>query len=153
MSKPEAAEWKQCVEHLYKGIDAQKVSDEIARIGDNATPAQIVEAARDSGTELHKCFEWDDSKAAEKYRLQQARHVVCHLVIRETVAESRPPVRVYMQPSPGSGYQPTKLIVRNQDAYQSLLQTAYRELSAFRNKYSTLSELEEVLDAIDRTIK
>ena len=40
--------------------DAQKVAEEINKIGDEVTPDQIVEAARDESTELHKCFEWDE---------------------------------------------------------------------------------------------
>ena len=62
--------------------DAQKVANEIAEIGESATPREILEKGRDPKTELHKCFEWDDTVAAEKYRIQQARQIVCCLVIR-----------------------------------------------------------------------
>ena len=61
------AEWR--IKGIYKA-DAQKVADEI---GDKkVTPQEILEKARDETSELHKCFEWDDSVAAERYRLQQA---------------------------------------------------------------------------------
>ena len=63
---------------MYKA-DAEKVSKEIESI-QNATPKNILEFARSENTELHKCFEWDDTKAAEKYRLQQARQIVCNLI-------------------------------------------------------------------------
>ena len=49
--------------------DAQKCADEIMEICDeleSATPQQILDKARDSNTELHKCFTWDDTEAAEK---------------------------------------------------------------------------------------
>ena len=67
------ASWKTGFGSLFRA-DAQLVSNEIMSIGDTATPAQIVDMARDSSTELHKCFEWNDTVAAEKYRLEQARH-------------------------------------------------------------------------------
>jgi len=38
-------------------------------------PINIVNFARDGKTELHKCFEWNDTKAAEKWRLNQAQRI------------------------------------------------------------------------------
>ena len=67
--------------------DAEKVSAEIESIGSEATPAEIVEKAKDESTELHKCFEWDDSIAAQRWRLQQARQIVCLLVYEEEKKE------------------------------------------------------------------
>lgn len=146
------AVWKPGFESLHKA-DAQLVADEIMSIGESATPAQIVDKARDSRTELHKCFEWDDAVAAEKHRLDQARQVVRHLVIRETVRDDKPPIRFLFKPESGKGYQPTKIIVRNQDSYQSLLASALRDLDALRVKYHALSELEPVFDAIEELMR
>lgn len=41
--------------------------------GGRITPQQIVDAARDEDSALHKFFEWNDGIAAENYRLMQAR--------------------------------------------------------------------------------
>ena len=46
--------WK--IKGIFKA-DAQKVSEEIAEIGETVEPSEIVEKARDESTELHKCFE------------------------------------------------------------------------------------------------
>lgn len=145
------ATWKPGFSTLYKA-NAQLVASEIATIGESATPAQIVDKARDPASELHKCFEWDDSKAAESYRIQQARQVVRHLVIRETVREDKPPIRFFFAPKGGGGYQTTKIIVRNQDAYQSLLASALRDFGALRVKYHSLVELEQIFDELDNLI-
>lgn len=146
------AAWKPGFEGLFKA-DAQRVAEEIASIGEKATPYQILDKARDQSTELHKCFEWDDSVAAEKYRLHQARQVVCRLVIKETIKENKPPIRFMFQTKNGDGYQPTKIIYRDPDKYQELLQSVLRELQAIRNKHSNLSELEEVFSAIDEAVR
>lgn len=138
------------MEGLFKA-DANLVAHEIMSIGEAVTPAQIVEKARDEGTELHKCFEWNDGVAAEKYRLYQARQVVCNLVIKRPEGdEDKPPVRTLhkIDRAHDSGYRPTELIVRNQDEYEKLLQQAYAELHAFKVKYQSLSELEEILALI-----
>ena len=130
--------------------DAQKVADEISALGDEVTPEQIVEAARDENTELHKCFDWDDTIAAEKWRLHQARQVVCFIVYRER--DSSPdsvPVRVFHKVEYSGGYKPAVRVFKNEDEYQKLLQTAYAELRAFKIKYARLQELSEILALID----
>lgn len=130
--------------------DAQKVADEILAIGNSATTAQILDKARDEQTELHKCFDWDDAEAAEKWRLQQARHIVCNLVIKEKSDTPRPEVRVFFKTDADNGYKPTVLIMQDKDEYRKLLDRALAELTSFRAKYKTLGELDGVFDAIDK---
>lgn len=130
--------------------DAQKVADEIGAIGEEVTPAQILEKARDSKTELHKCFEWDDTKAAEKYRLYQARQVVCNLVFKEVEEkEESVPRRIFHRTENTGGYKPLELIVKNPTEYEKLLEQAMAELRSFKAKYHSLSELEDILALID----
>lgn len=144
------ATWKSGTEGLHKA-DAQKVADEIIGIGESATPAQIVDRAKDPGSELHKCFEWNDTKAAEKYRIYQARQVVCHLVIKRTEEErmeNKPEIRMLHKPTQESGYKPVTLIMQNQDEYQKLLAMAYADLQKFKARYSALTEMEEIINLI-----
>jgi len=125
--------------------DAQKVYEEI---GDNSiTPEEVIEIAKNKKSELHKCFEWDDKIAGQKFRLQQARQVLNNLVFIPVKKEEQP-VRIFSY-TPETGYKPTIQMVVNMDEYQSLLAQAKRELLAFERKYSTLSELQEVFDAIE----
>lgn len=146
------AAWAPGLEGLFKA-DAQRVADEILSIGEKSTPQQILDKARDPTTELHRCFEWDDSVAAEKYRLQQARKIVCNLVIQETIQDKKPPIRFMLQTKNGNGYQPTQIIFRDVDKYQELLASVLRDLVAIRNKHSNLTELEEVFSAIDNATR
>ena len=144
--------WK--LSGIYKA-DAATVAGEIASIGDNATPQQIVDRAKDPNSELHKCFTWDDTIAAEKYRLCEARQVVRLLVIdRSQETENEPPVRVFFKVdnTKSEGYKQTVHIFRNEDEYTKLLKMALAELEAFQRKYRTLSELDPVFDAINEVI-
>jgi hypothetical protein len=143
------ATWKT---NLYRNADAQKVADEIISIGDSATPAEILDKARGTDTELHKCFEWNDTAAAEKYRLHQARNIVCNLVFVEREAEQPKEVRVFYKIEPGhdAGYQQTVKIVQNQDKYKRLLSVAFGELKAFQRKYQMLGELEPIFCEIEK---
>ena len=145
------AKWKI---NVYKA-DASKVANEIISIGDEAKPEQIVEKARDPESELHKCFIWDDKIAAEKWRLEEARHIVRLLVIDKQDDEpDAEPVRVFFKVNndPDTGYKQTSLIFRNENEYKALLRQAKAELEAFRRKYRTLTELDAVFDAIDEIL-
>lgn len=137
------AEWK--VKGLYKA-DAQKVADEIG--SGQITPQEVLEKARDVNSELHKCFEWDDSIAAEKYRLQQARSIIINLVYAPKKEEEQL-VRCFSLTSKVSTYQPTQQFLVQEDEYQTLLKRALAELEAFKRKYHTLTELESVFEAIE----
>lgn len=128
--------------------DANKICKEIEKIGDSATPEQIVEFARNKRSELHKCFEWNDSIAAEKYRLQQARVIMCNIVYadHEDASES---IKIRVYQSVGNTYRPSVKIIQNEDEYKLLLERAYAELRSFKQRYKTLSELEPLLALIE----
>ena len=129
--------------------DAQKVGEEILSIGSDVTPQQVLEKARQEDTELHKCFEWNDAIASEKYRLIQARDVIRFLVIEEEkVPTDRPEVRVMYKTDNATGYKPVKLIMQDKSEYEKLLARAWAELRAFKAKYAMLSELEEIFNLI-----
>ena len=133
------------IEGIYKA-DAQKVAEEI---GDNRiSPQELLEKARDVNSELHKCFEWNDSVAAEKYRLQQARGVLINLVYKEKEPKVEP-VRMFQITTQKNVYQPTVQFLVQEDEYQHLLKRAKSELESFKKRYHTLSELQEVFEAIE----
>lgn len=140
-------EWK--INGIFKA-DAQKVFEEI---GDRkVTPEEVLEQARnDEDSELHKCFEWNDSIAAEKYRLSQARQIIQLLVIKPEKKEE-PQVRVFQITTETNNYQPIRLFLEQPDEYKALLQRAKNELSALKTRYKTLSELEAVFAEIDKAV-
>lgn len=139
----EKVQWKT---FTFGNADAQKVYEEI---GDKNTSAEeIVEKAKDPNTELHKCFEWDDSIAAHKYRLQQARSIMCNLVFVSDDKDYEP-VRVFHITTEKTVYKPTKLIIQKPDEYQALLARAKAELQEFRKRYKIIQELETLFALID----
>ena len=140
--------WK--IEGFYNA-DASMVLDELSELGDEYSLSDVVEKAKDENSEMHSIFEWDDSIAGEEYRKIQAGRMVRNLVIvRNDETEEKTNVRYFVSTGKrDSTYTPTRLVIRNQDAYEQLLERAYAELRAFKEKYSTLSELEEILALID----
>lgn len=139
----ENVKWK--VDGIFKA-DANECYREISSL-EQITPKAILDFARDENSELHKCFEWDNDLAAEKYRIIQAGNVIRMLYIVQK-DEDTPPVRVLSKTS-NTVYQPTRTFLKNQNEYEDLLKRALSELESFRLKYKTLSELEQVFEQID----
>ena len=135
--------------------DAHKCADEIMEICEeleSATPQQILEKARDSNTELHKCFTWDDTEAAEKWRISEARAVVRNLKIIEQKTDKQPEpttIRDFYKTDNESGYKPTKLILKKPDEYKALVERCRSELLAIKQKFNSISEYEEIWEMIN----
>ena len=131
---------------LFKA-DAEKVYSELETI-ETKSPQNIVDYAEEHpDSELHKCFTWDDSKAANEWRKQEARQVVRLLVFADD--ETKQPTQIRVLQKAMDAYEPVKTIVRNNDEYAKLLARARAELKAFRERYKQINELEKVLEAID----
>lgn len=112
------------------------------------TPKTLLDANRAEDAPLHSCFEWNDGEAAEKYRESQARHIINCLCIKTGQVE-QPTVRAFFNIQKTS-YESTGVIIRQEDKYAQLLDMAKKELSAFQQKYKTLSELQTVFDVIEQ---
>ena len=140
-------EWK--IPGLYKA-DAAQCYEEITSIGEEVTPQEIVDFARDKNTELHKCFTWDDTKAANNWRKQEARMVSANLVVKYRNKENKTEnLRVLVQTEKGRSYTPVTRISRNEDKYAEMLERAKAELTVFKRKYNQVRELEEIIQLIN----
>lgn len=138
----------------FKG-NAETVYHEIQTLGDSYTPDDIVEMAKDPTTELHKCFEWDDTKAAESWRRFTARQICCSLkvVVEDSNKKKEPTLyRVIQSDREEQAYKPVTFTVRHDDEYSKLLAQAKAELAAFKKRYKSIVELEPIIDEIDRII-
>lgn len=134
--------------------DAQKCYDECQTLNE-VTPENVLNKARDAETELHKCFEWDNTVAGEKYRLIQARDIIRHFVIvtpEKNEDEEPIKVRSYQVTTQRNVYEPTRFFLQKPDEYAALLERAKAELENFKRRYQTLVELEEVIESIDRLL-
>lgn len=138
-------EWK--IKGLYKA-NAEKVYSEIKERGESFSPEDIVEAARSKESELHKCFTWDDTIAAEKWRKQEARVLFANLVVKVETSDKKV-VNVRVIESTSDGYSPTAIVVRSKTDYADLLERAKAELQTFKVKYSVVKELQNIFEAID----
>lgn len=129
-----------------------------AQHGGRLSPRAVVDAARDPASVLHSRFEWDDSAAAEGFRLVQAQGLLRSVKIR-VVVESRDPTRVDLVvqrgfPSPprlrsagGSSY--IALPSATPADIDSLVEDVLAQLERLRAKHGHLTKLDGVWKAID----
>lgn len=116
--------------------ELQKIYDEN---GELTAPLVLSEAASPSSP-LHRHFEWDDSVAGQKYRLEQARDLIRS--VRIEVLDDSPSgprrVRAYLNAVDESGrsYRRTEDVVANDRLRSDVMASWEREINALkaRNK-------------------
>lgn len=130
--------------------DAQKCYDELKGL-DSPTPQDVVNIAEDEKTELHKCFEWNDHEASKKWRLFQARQVLCNLVVvKQEEEEEEEKTRVFLNVDRSTQkYTNIQLVLKNEDQYIRLLEQAKRDFKKLQIKYKKLKELQKLFDLIE----
>lgn len=142
--------------YSFAGADAEKCWNEIQSIGgEGVEPQELVDFARNNpDSELHKCFQWDDAEAAEAWRRQQAR-IICGALVVVVEKDNKEPTsyRILQHDNEAKKYQPVTFTVRNEDMYSRLLKQAKEELASFRQRYKSIVELENVIEAIDEALK
>ena len=121
------------------------------------TAKDLVDASRPEDAPLHSMFEWNDTVAAEKYREVQSREIIRHIIeVPETDEEKEtyPVVRAFFKIDETSkDYEPTYVIMSDEEKRRRLLEVAKGELKQFKVKYSSLKELATVFEAIDKVIE
>ena len=130
-----------------------KAALEALAAGNNGkvNPRDVLVAARNETSVLHKAFTWDDSKAGERYRLQEARALLQRYRIR-IVEGDKTTVRAFVsltdERGKNGGYRPLIQVLSMEERREQMLADALAELSRFEEKYRILSELEPVLKSI-----
>ncbi len=128
-------------------VDPDAVRSELESLEDAdgvLNPEVIVEKAKSAKSAMHSMFEWDNTEAAQKYRIMQARHIIRIFIVETKIKQEDGTVdivehRVY-EKSPG-GYKRTMAMVNSPEEWEFLLGEVKGELMAARNKLVTLQAL------------
>ena len=161
-----------CVKNTSVSADvAGAVMEQLEKEHGCVTKSNFLEASRPEDSPTHKLFEWDDTKAAEKYRLGQSRFYISNLriVVEEIKADEKPisvqsfksedgkdvPVttRAFVSVSDTqrgrAEYVNIERALSDEDMRKNVLRNALLELKEFEGKYSRYKELSSIFDAID----
>ena len=123
---------------------------EAIRTPEGLMPENIVAwAKRHTRSALYSCFEWDDTAAAQQYRLWQAREIIVDVVVTYPDGVER---QVYVSPiqtrGDRGGYQPLTEVLDRKDLRDMFLAQAIEELERVCAKYTDLCELAGVREAV-----
>lgn len=131
--------------------NAQKVGEELEDIIEITNKNVLDYAKNNIDSELHKCFEWDDTVAGEKYRLSQANKIISSIsfVIQEEPMKKQ---KVYFSIKTDKKglckFKNIKDILENDEEYYALCNKAKQELENCKDRYNDLIKKEDLKDII-----
>ena len=138
-------------------VDAQTVGEVMEQIEaeqGSVTRENFLDASRPQDAPTHDLFEWDDSKAAELYRLRQSGEVIMHIAIKVVSPKTAEPetirgfVNVFDRDAQQSKYVNFNTAMADEEMRKIVLKNAYKELVCFQNKYKQYSEFLPVFEAM-----
>jgi hypothetical protein len=136
-----------------------RIARELARIAEKNAgllrQEDVVRFAKDPTTALHTQFDWDDTEAAHKWRLEQAGRIIRLQV--KVIEDTSQVVRAFVSLTPDRvgeerGYRSISDVLSDEDKRSQMLGDALAELSAVRRKYQSLTQLAGVWESLDAAI-
>ena len=141
---------------IYK-VDANmfgEMLEQMERDGVAITPGAVLDMARELDSPIHNEFEWDDTIAAEKYRLEQARKMIVCLKRVDAEEEQKDYKLRAVVSTPGGNnvYVPLQTALGNEEYKAHMLKQAKNDCEIFLAKYRKLEALASVVGAMNEFI-
>jgi len=137
-------------------IDADKAGKEMEDIRrrneGRLTPEVVLERARSANSALHDHFEWDDTAAAERYRLGQAGELIRSIQIDVSRSNlETTPIRAFVNVQQGGSqhYTSTVHALSDKELRAQVLAKAWDDLEAWRRRHAELTEFAKIFATID----
>jgi hypothetical protein len=141
--------------NTFRGIEAQTAGEELERIrranGGELATEQVVAWAAESDSPLHTAFTWDNERAGELYRLEEARTLIRSVVVigEEDSAPSPAFWNVTVQADADGDtpagkkqyYQSSAVLATNPDEFDSALRLMLRELASAEHGLEQLKRI------------
>lgn len=143
----------------FNGASAQEVGEELARLevrpGDFHRTPDVLDEARNPDSPLHRCFEWNDDKAAEAHRLHQCRAMLRSIAVVIVRGEKREKRRLYchITDEQGPKYVRSDRVASEESVRRAALDEALAMLNGLRRRFEFLQELSPVFEAMQKINK
>lgn len=154
---PATYRWKPNVPSFFTRLDAQEIGEELDRLEQEhqhkLSADEIVRAASTPQSPLNPVFEWDDEKAAHHYRVHQARQLIATIDIVVTRPDDTTmPIRAFVSVTSdeGRGYTSTVHALSDPDLRRQVIDRAWMELDAWRQRHAELVEFGKFFALIDK---
>lgn len=140
-----------------KNIDIDLAIQEMERIETlygSLTPQNILDASRPKNALFHTLFQWDDTQAAEQYRLQQARTILNNIEVT-VISDGQPKqlavYEVIKQPSSTQVYKSINTMSVNDIDF--IRMRTIKELNILKDKLSIYKEFSKVTSSLNQAIQ
>jgi hypothetical protein len=125
--------------------------------GNEITPETVLADAEKPSSPLHQYFTWDNTEAAQRFRLIEAGRLISRIRVKIIREERQIVAAKYtrLENSDAKGkvrYVPTVDMLSDDDLYQKRLSDCKTHLASLRKEYSDLLELRQLWGAIDNTL-
>ncbi len=153
----------------YKNTEkfTQEVIGEVLEVQEKfgLTAENLLKKASKKSSSLYEFFDWDNSSAGEKWRLQQARNVINEIKIvvedKEIYAfesvivnvEELKPTASIQKGFNKREYKSIVEIMNKEEYRKQLVQRALAEVIYWKERHSELTELSEIFSLIKETKK
>lgn len=137
-------------------VPAQVVGERIEQLDKEygeVTAQTLLDDARPEASVLHPLYEWNDTVAAEKYRLSQSGKILSELVAVEVEIPDVPieePLRAFASISrknEAGRYRPIVTIMSDTDMKKQVMDNCRAEIAAVERKYKGLVDFAAILQA------
>ena len=137
-------------------LDPEKVATCLKKLGSDVTPKSVLDMARNEKHLMHNYFEWDDTVAAEKYRVDQARYLIRNLTVT-IIRKDKDPTTTRKYVSLGAGlsdgkestYKTVEVVLGNTSYRDQAIRKVWNQLLSIKQRYESFDEFSEVWKAID----
>lgn len=119
------------------------------------TAEKFLKDAKRKNSPTHGYFEWDNNRAAQEYRLEQARLLIRSVDIivisdgKEFETRAFHHIKINEDET---AYVSTNVIFSNKDYYFQVLENAISEIKSWQEQYRNYRELSKIFEAVDLTI-
>lgn len=139
------------------GLGAQVAGGELERIRSKhgvLSKATVLKEAKFKKSPLHNFFEWDDKKAADKHRLEQAGGLIRELRVKVITEDKKQrSVRAYVQAtapeSEIASYHPIINVLNDDTMRLQLEKQCAADIKAFKEKYIGIKAVRDILQEMD----
>lgn len=147
--KPKSYKWRDGTPYATSPDIVGGVIEEIETRDGEVTREAFLDASRPEDAPTHSMFEWDDSIAAEKYRLDQSRKIIVALqIVYEDAQEEREvSAFVNVKNERTAVYKNVVDALSDEESRALIIERITREVEALIERNKGVEELADILRA------
>jgi hypothetical protein len=134
--------------------EVRKLADKLGR---QPTDEELLVAATPKSHPLHAYYEWDDTIAGHKYRLEQSHVMLMSLkfIVHELQARDRAPIRVrkLLVVTRGEPMRLRNEALAERDSREIIIANAKEELRIWCRRWPDIPELAPLRTMLEKTLK